>query len=290
MRAIRYTLAAALTVIAAASCQKEQPVQQERTITFTASLEQPETKVTLGDKVDNSYPVLWQKDDQLTVFDDGAVNKKFSHSETTASKSVTFTGTGNFTDGNSYVAIYPYHRNHTYADNTISWSGSGTKQQYPNTASSNLPMEKNGRSLAIVAAKGIIEKEGTDLSFSNVMAMVKFTLTESGKLTRVRLVNNATSDNNFCIDGNLSISASDFSVTGDANLIQFYPLKGQEGTATFDAGTYYIAVHPGAIIPEIKFDSGKNTQVTYKKGTKEVTLKAGEILDLGSFTMPQATE
>ena len=288
MKAIRYTLAAALTVIAAASCQKEQPVQQERTVTFTATLEQPETKVTLGDKEGNKYPVLWQKGDQLSVFDDGAANKEFKHSETADLRSVTFTGTGNFTDGKEYVAIHPYHSGHEYADNTITLNVAGTHQQFPNTAAKNLPMEGNGRTLAIVAANGVIDKKRTDLSFSNVMALVKFTLTESDKLTRIRLVN-SNENHKIGYKGKLLISTSDFSITsGSTNTIEFYPLKRSEGTATFDAGTYFIAVHPGAIVPEIKFESGSGyDQVTYAKGKNVVVLEAGDILDLGPFTMPE---
>ena len=61
-----------LCALAFISCQKEEmsgnvPVEGQYTYEFVA-YQQPESKATVGDKVDDKWPVLWSEDDQIGVY------------------------------------------------------------------------------------------------------------------------------------------------------------------------------------------------------------------------------
>lgn len=79
MKKTFFAIYIAAAAIIAASCNKEQPepiqpVNSEEGITFVG--EYLTTKMTVGDKVDNAYPLLWSEGDQLTITSTADNSKK----------------------------------------------------------------------------------------------------------------------------------------------------------------------------------------------------------------------
>lgn len=289
MKSLKY-IAAGLAVIAAAACQKEQaPVQsQERTITFNASFEQPEnaeTKVVLGDKIEGTteYPVLWTPDDAFTVFDDTKKSKEFKNSLTDNSVCAIFTGTGTYTDGEQYIAIYPYNGSHSIDGNgIITYKGNGTQTQ--KSDSNGFPLDKNKKALTSAIAKTTIDKNGASIAFQNLFALVKFKVTDSN-ITKVQLKNQNEAVYISIKEGNLTISNDlTISTAADRHYIDLTP----EGSYFTTDKYYYIAVLPcDDFKPEFKlyYMESESEQNKYKKGSKSIEIKAGDIINLGSFTL-----
>lgn len=283
MKTIKY-IAASLAIIAAASCQKEQTPEQaqERTITFTASFEQPDTKVILGEKIQdsNEYPVLWETDDCFTVFDDAKENKKFYIPKNTVnspSQMVIFEGTGTFTDGTEYIAVYPYNSNHELNDDgSITYKCNGTLNQ--KSDANGLPNDKNGYTLASAIAKSTLNKESASVSFNHLFALIKFKV-NSDNITKVRVKNLNESDFISINSGNLTIE-NQVITSANRNYIDLTP----EGTYFTTNKYYYIAVLPTENF-RLEFKIWANgSEAASKQSTKDSKIEAGQIINIGTWS------
>ena len=92
-------LAAALLVLGAASCQKEEKVVTQ----FTAGMEQSSAKTYLGD---DSY-FYWESTDKVRVYSDGATNGADFDVAPRSGNGTWAVLSGSITAGGSYTAIYP---------------------------------------------------------------------------------------------------------------------------------------------------------------------------------------
>ena len=273
MKTIKY-IAASLAIIAAASCQDNiaPENEQETTTIFKASLEL-ETKITLGEKeADGSVPTYWDDTENISIFDDDGTNIKFTGTAE-KSNSIEFSSTkGSFSENQAYYAAYPYHSGHKFSDGTITYCY-GNVNQIPDE--NNLPCEmqdNTDRKLTVACAYGTKD----NLSFHHIYALVKFTITRED-VTCVTLVN-AASDK-IATDKNFTISYSDGKFTPtfiDKGTVYLY--KDKSKNSTFLPGTYYMAVRPCELKVKIKLNNGE-----YKIGKSAVTLKAGDILNIGTL-------
>lgn len=109
MKKLTYLIAIATSVLAMASCQKEQSVTNSDDLTVVSfSTSEIQTKTAFGDKTaDGKYPTLWTGDEKVGVaYNSGSVNKENITSSTdgkSASFEIAFAQDANATNHNFYV-------------------------------------------------------------------------------------------------------------------------------------------------------------------------------------------
>lgn len=266
MKTIRiFTMAAAALILAA--CGNEEFIENVENgaaeqlvpMTFTANMPQTRTYLSGGTNVH------WSKGDEIALWDD-TDKRKFTATEIDGS-SATFTGMAN--SNYRYAAFYPY---------------SAVKAREAVTFTFTLPAKQTAKWKSfdnnLAPSFALVEAPETNLQFKNVCALVKFNLNlNAADVKTVSLV----ARNGEVLAGDLKYKFTDESVVGaESNTRSRIDLSG-----SFEpAADYYFVVRPCTLA------EGFSLLVEYNDGTlkraevrKPVTLKAGQILDIG---MPQS--
>ena len=263
MKTIRiFTMAAAALILAA--CGNEEFIENVENgaaeqlvpMTFTANMPQTRTYLSEGTNVH------WSKGDEIALWDDTDM-RKFTATEIDGS-SATFTGEAN--SNYRYAAFYPY---------------SAVKACDGVTFTFTLPAKQTAKwkSFAnnLAPSFALVEAPETNLQFKNVCALVKFYIGLSAiDVKTVSLV----ARNGEVLAGDLKYKFTDESVVGaESNISSRIDLSGPFEPAI----DYYFVVRPCTLA------EGFNLYVEYNDGTlkrtevrKPVTLKAGQILDIGA--------
>ena len=309
MKAIRYTIAVAITIIAAASCQDNiAPEQtQESGIIINATIEDTQTKTELGEGTPGSdgkvhHKVLWKNTDNISVFDRNGNNHRFrtwTAGEVAKFRLITgeYTGT-DFISADEYHAIYPGNKENSidYDNKTISTSIATTQTAIMNGFATDLSVAY-GFGTAIYNES---DKTYIDMTFRNITALVKFEIVGE-EVKQFTLLNK----DGHKIGGDFTIAygADDLVISaGTADRIHLNNITSEKvGNVTtytandLTAGIYYIALVPVEFCPRIRIYSGdltpEGSNFNYSsgdgvidfKGSNSVVLKPGMILDLGKF-------
>ena len=262
MKTIRiFTLAAAALILAA--CGNEEFIENVENgaaeqlvpMTFTANMPQTRTYLSGGTNVH------WSEGDEIALWDN-TDKRKFTATEIDGS-SATFTGEAN--SNNRYAAFYPY---------------SAVKACDGVTFTFTLPAKQTAKKYSfannLAPSFALVEAPETNLQFKNVCALVKFRLGLTAfDVKTVSLV----ARNGEVLAGDLKYKFTDESVAGaESNTSSRIDLSGPFKPAI----DYYFVVRPCTL------EEGFNLYVEYNDGTlkrtevrKPVTLKAGQILDIG---------
>lgn len=266
MKTIRiFTMAAAALILAA--CGNEEFIENVENgaaeqlvpMTFTANMPQTRTYLSGGTNVH------WSEGDEIALWDN-TDKRKFTATEIDGS-SATFTGMAN--SNYRYAAFYPY---------------SAVKAREAVTFTFTLPAKQTAKWKSfdnnLAPSFALVEAPETNLQFKNVCALVKFNLNlNASDVKTVSLV----ARNGEVLAGDLKYKFTDESVVGaESNTSSRIDLSGP-----FEpAADYYFVVRPCTLA------EGFSLLVEYNDGTlkraevrKPVTLKAGQILDIG---MPQS--
>ena len=263
MKTIRiFTMAAAALILAA--CGNEEFIENVENgaaeqlvpMTFTANMPQTRTYLSGGTNVH------WSKGDEIALWDN-TDKRKFTATEIDGS-SATFTGMAN--SNYRYAAFYPY---------------SAVKAREAVTFTFTLPAKQTAKwkSFAnnLAPSFALVEAPETNLQFKNVCALVKFYLGLTAiDVKTVSLV----ARNGEVLAGDLKYKFTDESVVGaESNTSSRIDLSGPFEPAI----DYYFVVRPCTLA------EGFSLYVEYNDGTlkrtevrKPVTLKAGQILDIGA--------
>ena len=320
MKAIRYTLAAALTVFAAASCQDNIAPEQnsESGIIINATIENTQTKTVLGEGVLGSdgkvhHKVLWTYKDNISVFDGAGNNHRFITYSETNSEAALFqlvSGDGGYCSesfdesGTYYYSIYPGNKNNYTFDATTKTIS--TEIDFIQTPKLNEPLHDLAFICGIGTNKYTNGKEGdaerthVDMTFKNAVALIKFTLT-SNDITQVRFIDQ---NNNF-LCGNVTFKYSDGQSIISSATDKYVHINqttretvettvdGETTTTTtytytpLEAGTYYMAIIPPSTMIKPRIDL--YTQTTYesrridKTGDKAIKGKNEILLTPGTI-------
>lgn len=263
MKTIRiFTMAAAALILAA--CGNEEFIENVENgaaeqlvpMTFTANMPQTRTYLSGGTNVH------WSKGDEIALWDN-TDKRKFTATEIDGS-SATFTGMAN--SNFRYAAFYPY---------------SAVKAREAVTFTFTLPAKQTAKwkSFAnnLAPSFALVEAPETNLQFKNVCALVKFYIGLSAiDVKTVSLV----ARNGEVLAGDLKYKFTDESVVGaESNTSSRIDLSGPFEPAI----DYYFVVRPCTLA------EGFSLVIEYNDGTlkrtevrKPVTLKAGQILDIGA--------
>ena len=244
-------MAAVCAMLTLASCgndieltEAQAPVKGEYKVTITASQESSATRTAL-----NGTDVEWNEDDTISVFDGAGANRifefaKYAVIDGQVVKTIgEFQGTITVTEPKSYCAVYPAVANATI-DSDYGISGLSLPVEQVATPNGFDPQA------AIMTARNDnadkITSTSEDLSlgtFKHVCAFVKVTTTEEyDKIT-------------FTANGGDSIAGGFVAQVGADGVSKVIPtdptctvsLVPATGSTKIAAGTYFIAILPGAL-------------------------------------------
>lgn len=299
MKKLTYLIAIATSVLAMASCQKEQSVTNSDDLTVVSfSTSEIQTKTAFGDKTaEGKYPTLWTGDEKVGVaYNVGSVNKENITSSTdgkSASFEIAFVQDANATNHNFYV-ISP-------ADAFLGMNKDGKGNIQINA--SQTPGEGTCDPAAqVIAASHKSETFDTqiNLAFSHVTAYGNLSIVlpeEAGAVSNISLTGSKNIAGRFYCDFNGALSENSASstislLTSKVSDIFFAcaPADLSGGkldiTVTTENGTYEKSID--LIGKTLKFESGKISKFTVngfaKKESDEIytlvtdasTLKMGD--------------
>ena len=220
-------------------------------MTFTANMPQTRTYLSGGTNVH------WSKGDEIALWDNTA-KRKFTAKDIDGS-SATFTGEANAS--NIYIAAYPY--------NAV--VGEMSRIKLPAKQTAKWKSFDNNLAISYAVSMG----GGLNLQFKNACALVKFSLSLTAiNVKTVSLV----ARNGEVLAGTMSLNLERGELIPDVNSSSRIDLSGPFEPAI----DYYFVVRPCTLA------EGFSLLVEYNDGTlkrtevrKPVTLKAGQILDIG---------
>ena len=259
MKTIRiFTMAAAALILAA--CGNEEFIENVENgaaeqlvpMTFTANMPQTRTYLSGGTNVH------WSKGDEIALWDN-TDKRKFTATEIDGS-SATFTGEANAS--NIYIAAYPY--------NAV--VGEMSRIKLPAKQTAKWKSFDNNLAISYAVSMG----GGLNLQFKNACALVKFYMGLSA--TDVKTVS-LVARNGEVLAGTMSLNLERGELIPDVDSSSRIDLSGPFEPAI----DYYFVVRPCTLA------EGFSLLVEYNDGTlkrtevrKPVTLKAGQILDIGA--------
>lgn len=300
MKKLTYIIAIATSVLAMASCQKEQNVTNSDDLTVVSfSTSEIQTKTAFGDKTaEGKYPTLWTGDEKVGVaYNSGPVNKENITSSTegkSASFEIAFAQDANATSHNFYV-ISP-------ADAFLGMNKDGAKGHIK-IETTQTPGEGTCDPAAqVIAASHKSETFDTqvNLAFSHVTAYGNLSIIlpeNAGAVSKISLTSSKNIAGRFYYDFNGSLEESTASatislLTSKVSDIFFAcaPADLSSGkldiTVTTENGTYEKSIDLTG--KTLKFESGKISKFTVtgfaKKESDEIytlvtnasTLKIGD--------------
>lgn len=270
MKKIYTLISVSSLILLAAACAKEidNPVREEipgengGTMTVTLSVpESPETKTALGGKEGNSYPVLWDENDVITL------NGTAASSFTLGAGSITATATFKLA---SLTAPY----NFLYCG----VPGQGNQVTFPSTQH----YEADGFDPAAMPMYASLASRSDNVTFRHVAALLKFSFTGDKKLSSVTLT---AAEAEKSLSGNFTIGATagilNGSLTpasGGASLI--YSFGGNKQLSD-DPFVFYIAIpagtYEGGIILDVVDNSSGHMTVKVLDSNATKTIDAGVV-------------
>lgn len=286
MKKIYSFLFAAVTVFAAASCQKEvdnnvqaTPAEDTFTVTATVGLD---TKTTLDE---NGKSTLWTAGDKISVFDMNPAGNNCCFEIATedlpaATAEFKYTGTFIRPDVNEnpdpfLVALYPYQST-ALCDFASSYKITGISVPTEQVA------KADGFDSAATFALAIgTESTKNDLKFNNLYSLLKFTVADEGVKSVTVAVN---SEAKLAGEATVQLAVGQTGITGGALAAtgsSSVTLECEEG---FTVGeTYYIAVAPVSYTSlTVSLD-----ETVVKTVSTAKTLNANTIYNLGNLQVPE---
>ena len=226
----------------------------------------PETKTTLGTKDGSSYPVYWSAGDVITL--NGTAATEFTPASGNAQATAKF-------KVSSLAAPYNFLYN-----------GTGTNQvSFPATQN----YVADGFDPAAMPMYASVNSLGSDVTFSHVGALLKFSFTGSKKIDTINL---SAADANASLSGNFTIGATGGLLNGALT-----PAAGGAGLTYSFGGhiqlsdtpfVFYIAIPAGTYeggitLDVIDNDSGHMT-VTVMDSDASKTIAAGKVREFDNVT------
>ena len=281
MKKLTYIIAIATSVLAMASCQKEQNVTNSDDLTVVSfSTSEIQTKTAFGDKTaEGKYPTLWTGDEKVGVaYNGGSVNKENITSSTdgkSASFEIAFAQDANATSHNFYV-ISP-------AEAFLSINKDSAKGHIK-IETTQTPGEGTCDPAAqVIAASHKSETFDTqvNLAFSHVTAYGNLSIIlpeNAGAVSKISLTSSKNIAGRFYYDFNGSLEESTASatislLTSKVSDIFFAcaPADLSSGkldiTVTTENGTYEKSIDLTG--KTLKFESGKISKFTVNGFTKK---------------------
>ena len=247
---------------------------EETTVTVVLNVpESPDTKTTLGAKDGSSYPVLWSAGDVITL--NGTAASEFTPASGNASATAKFKVTG---------LAAPYN----FLYNGV--AGQGNQVTFP----ANQAYVANGFDPAAMPMYASVNNLGSNITFSHVASLLKFSITGEKKIDSVTLT---------AVDGAQSLSGA-FTIGATGGILNgsLTPASGG-GAINYNFGShiqlsetpfvFYVAVpagtYAGGIALEIVDNDSGHMNVAVLDGSSN-TLAPGKVVEFDNVTYIPAKE
>ncbi len=295
MKKLFTLFAAALVMLAASSCEKNEVLPEGNTegkvVTLKASINNGETKTSLGEKDGDTYPVLWSKRDAIAVIQ--TENVEIEGEVTTITRVFKFVliGYGNTTEGVFQLVEYDdcgYTVEEFDASAEIKafypfeWVVSGAKCNIPTTQTYAENSFANGASpMAAYRAAGNNEA----LDFQNLFGALKLQIKgmerEKVQSIEIRSSNNIAGEASFTVEqtegGNQEYGLRVDSVEG-TSCVTLDCENDNGGVSIQEFTNFLIALHPNANWLHIRIYTNK--AVYYRTIYRQTIFTAGTILKM----------
>ena len=252
----------ALACMAALSCAKEidnPSAPAPSTNVFTAEKAEFEVaaKSTLQGK-----KAIWEADDEIAVYADGAAAVKFTTESEGAS--VQFKSETEVT-GSSFLFAYPYNAAKGVQDGKLLLT---------------IPSEQTARTGSFDPHAALSAASATDLNkavkFKNVLALLKFNIPAEldGKISSITV----ESKGGEAIAGDILLNVEDKTNEASANGVNTVRLSG----AAMAQGLYYVAVRPCELASGIKVTALFADETVYTKESRACEFLVNTMYDMGN--------
>ena len=276
MRKIMNIFVAALVMLAAASCEKNETLpdnnSEGKVVTLKASINNGETRTSLGAKVDDIYPVLWSAGDAISVIQGSSSYIFVLSPECAGETSGTFMYPAevapSFNPEENYTACYPANSvSVNDVDGTVKYTIPGTQSYAENSFGSGaMPMAATSTG-------------GTSFIFNNLFGVLKLQLKGAADEKVTSIV--VTSDKALNGEAQLDGGAITLQGTSDENKKVTLDCSANGGVA-LNQGTatdFHIALPAGVHELSVCFVTNKGV---YYKTTKQ-TIGSGRIIKMASL-------
>ena len=285
-------MAAALTLITAASCVQElqnDAQHPEDAVVYKAIADGADTKAVLGTNESGRPQSMWEDGDKINIYVGGGQAYIFTASldEPSPVAEFKYKGVGeiDFSDVSAVIAAYPSSISR-WADPKYSMMESeiSTFQKAPSDVDS---YDRN-------AVPAMAYSTDRTLHFQNAASLLKFNVNQDG-VSKVRF----TSRNGEFLTGKVTIVLNNDKEVGYINpdehgfpetLMDFAELS-SDGTFQ-PSRTYYISIIPGTLETGfiLEFLDAEGIAVYTKEYNRSITIKRNVILDLGTLGKSASVE
>ena len=252
----------ALACMAALSCAKEidnpsAPVSSTNVFTAEKAEFEVAAKSTLQGK-----KAIWEADDEIAVYADGAAAVKFTTESEGAS--VQFKSETEVT-GSSFLFAYPYDAAKGVQDGKLLLT---------------IPSEQTARTGSFDPHAALSAASATDLTkavkFKNVLALLKFNIPAEldGKISSITV----ESKGGEAIAGDILLNVEDKTNEPSANGVNTVRLSG----AAMAQGLYYVAVRPCELASGIKVTALFADETVYTKESRACEFLVNTMYDMGN--------
>lgn len=265
MKVFRYIIPALSAALLTTACDNREQMPELRTgevreCTFSASSEQ--TTKTYVD----GLSVLWEAGDEIAVFDDAGSEKAVLALESGAgTKSATFKGAVS-SAATKFFAAYPAASVSAASDSILTVSVPAEQK-----------LVAGGRNLDPAALVGVAATAGTELSFKNVIAAIRFTV-DMKNIVSVSLKGNAGEK----VAGTVKVDATNGEIVEVADSLTEVTLT--PAGETFEPGQYVFTLLPAQFPQGLTLTfTDKEGNATERVNNTDLTIARSRLLDLGAF-------
>lgn len=271
-----------------ASCQKTEQNSTEKgnSVVFTAKFDN-EKNVDVRTVLDETgKKSLWNKDEIRVLNEEGASAVYKTDAMGQASATFTILEEGATFSGNRFMAACPAE-----PAGRASWDAGGKTIKWLWLKDEQLPVAGSYDPAAHIA---VAYTEGTELSFKNACALLKFTVA-SENVSEVVVYTTGGGENTLYLSGNFDVDMSDqnnykFSRTsGDGSWGGNYvKIKAADGAYLENGKTYYMTCLPVTAILNLEVVANGIRQ-TIRTTSAAVEIKRNAVLDLGDVAPVEKT-
>lgn len=271
-----------------ASCQKTQQNSTEKgnSVVFTAKFDN-EKNVDVRTVLDETgKKSLWNKDEIRVLNEEGASAVYKTDAMGQASATFTILEEGATFSGNRFMAACPAE-----PAGRASWDAGGKTIKWLWLKDEQSPVAGSYDPAAHIA---VAYTEGTELSFKNACALLKFTVA-SENVSEVVVYTTGGGENTLYLSGNFDVDMSEqnnykFSRTsGDGSWGGNYvKIKAADGAYLENGKTYYMACIPVTAILNLEVVVNGVRQ-TIRTTSAAVEIKRNDVLDLGDVAPVEKT-
>lgn len=271
-----------------ASCQKteQNPNEKGNSVVFTAQFDN-EKNVDVRTVLDETGKrSLWNKDEIRVLNEEGASAVYKTDAMGQASATFTILEEGATFSGNRFMAACPAE-----PAGKASWDAGGKTIKWLWLKDEQSPVAGSYDPAAHIA---VAYTEGTELSFKNACALLKFKVA-SEDVSEVVVYTTGGGENTLYLSGNFDVDMSDqnnykFSRTsGDGSWGGNYvKIKAADGAYLENGKTYYMTCLPVTAVLNLEIVANGIRQ-TIKTTSAAVEIKRNDVLDLGDVAPVEKT-